>query len=30
MTQHEYKALPFDGIDTIWKAFKNTVGRLPD
>ena len=22
--------MPFQGVDTIWKAFKHTVGRLPD
>lgn len=27
--ENEYKYVPFDGIDTLWKTFKRQVNRLP-
>lgn len=28
--QHTYKTIPFDGVDTIWKAFNYSLLRFPD
>ena len=28
--ENDFKEIPYPGIDTIWKAFKNTVNRIPD